>query len=167
MKATGIVRRIDDLGRLVIPKEIRKLYQMKEGDSIEFYVNDNKEIIIKKFQHLSEQNNQISDMLYSFQELFKCSLLFYGDDRLTSIAPLNSKMISRRTVSQIKSYTAETVSSILLFENDPTLYTITLFPLIIDSAWLGTFILVSDSVNDNMKNVIHSFLRMLSRQIQQ
>ena len=40
MKATGIVRRLDDLGRLFIPKEIRKIYKLKDGDSIELFVNE-------------------------------------------------------------------------------------------------------------------------------
>ena len=48
MKETGIVRKLDDLGRLVIPKEIRKMYRMKEGDSIEIYTMNNT-ICIRKF----------------------------------------------------------------------------------------------------------------------
>ena len=47
MKATGIVRRLDDLGRLVIPKEIRKIYKLKEGDSIEFFVNEDSAILYR------------------------------------------------------------------------------------------------------------------------
>ena len=39
MKSTGIVRRLDDLGRLVIPKEMRRQYRLKEGDSIEFFTD--------------------------------------------------------------------------------------------------------------------------------
>ena len=49
MKATGIVRRLDDLGRLVIPKEIRRIYRLKEGDSIEFFVSEHSEIILKNY----------------------------------------------------------------------------------------------------------------------
>ena len=48
MKATGIVRHVDDLGRVVIPKEIRRMFLIKEGDPIEVYV-DNGCIILKKF----------------------------------------------------------------------------------------------------------------------
>ena len=54
MKATGIVRRLDDLGRLVIPKEIRKQYHLKEGDSIEFYI-ENEKIILEKYDVLSSK----------------------------------------------------------------------------------------------------------------
>ena len=47
MKATGIVRRIDDLGRVVIPKEIRRNFRMKEGDPLEIYTNSGGEIMLK------------------------------------------------------------------------------------------------------------------------
>ena len=58
MKATGIVRRLDDLGRLVIPKEIRKQYRLKEGDSIEFFI-DNGRIVIQKFDAMSKHMEEI------------------------------------------------------------------------------------------------------------
>lgn len=49
MKATGIVRRIDDLGRVVIPKELRRAHFIEEGDPLEYFVEDDK-IIIRKYQ---------------------------------------------------------------------------------------------------------------------
>jgi AbrB family looped-hinge helix DNA binding protein len=48
MKATGIVRRVDDLGRIVLPKEIRKIFEIEEGDPIEIYVNEYG-IVMKKY----------------------------------------------------------------------------------------------------------------------
>lgn len=54
MKATGIVRRIDDLGRVVIPKEIRRTMRIKEGDPLEIFV-DGKMIMFKKYQPSTEE----------------------------------------------------------------------------------------------------------------
>ena len=54
MKATGIVRRIDDLGRIVIPREIRRSTGIKEGDPLEIFVDD-KAIILKKYQSSTEE----------------------------------------------------------------------------------------------------------------
>lgn len=54
MKATGMIRKIDDLGRVVIPKEIRKTLRIREGDPMEFYVEKNGEIILKKFAPLGD-----------------------------------------------------------------------------------------------------------------
>ncbi|MDO4546443.1 MAG: stage V sporulation T C-terminal domain-containing protein [Bacillota bacterium] len=54
MKATGIVRRIDDLGRVVVPKEIRKVLRIREGDPLEIYTGTNGEVILKKYSPISE-----------------------------------------------------------------------------------------------------------------
>ena len=54
MKATGIVRRIDDLGRIVIPKEIRRSFRIKEGDPLEIFTNADGEVIFKKYSPIGE-----------------------------------------------------------------------------------------------------------------
>lgn len=61
MKATGIVRRIDDLGRVVIPKEIRKVLKIREGDPLEIFVEPEGEVILKKYSQISEieQNGKL------------------------------------------------------------------------------------------------------------
>ena len=67
MKATGIVRRIDDLGRVVIPKEIRRTMRIREGDPLEIYTASDGEVIFKKYSpigELSEFANQYTDVLY-------------------------------------------------------------------------------------------------------
>lgn len=57
MKATGIVRRIDDLGRVVIPKEIRRTLRIKEGDPLEIFTDREGEIILKKYSPIGELGN--------------------------------------------------------------------------------------------------------------
>lgn len=54
MKATGIVRRIDDLGRIVIPKEIRRTLRIREGDPLEIFTDREGEIILKKYSPIGE-----------------------------------------------------------------------------------------------------------------
>ena len=54
MKATGIVRRIDDLGRVVVPKEIRRTFRIREGDSLEIFTGQEGEIILKKYSPMKE-----------------------------------------------------------------------------------------------------------------
>ena len=54
MKATGVVRRIDDLGRVVIPKEIRKTLRIKEGDPLEIFTDREGEVILKKYSPIGE-----------------------------------------------------------------------------------------------------------------
>ncbi len=56
MKATGIVRRIDDLGRVVIPKEIRRTMRIREGDPLEIYTGTDGEVIFKKYSPMGEMS---------------------------------------------------------------------------------------------------------------
>ncbi len=67
MKATGIVRRIDDLGRVVIPKEIRRTLRIREGDPLEIYTEKDGEVIFKKYSpmgELSEFAGQICESVF-------------------------------------------------------------------------------------------------------
>ena len=57
MKATGIVRRIDDLGRVVIPKEIRRTMHLREGDPLEIYLLEDGGCVFKKYSPLSMNDN--------------------------------------------------------------------------------------------------------------
>ena len=56
MKATGIVRRIDDLGRVIIPKEIRKTLRIKEGDPLEIFTDREGGVIFKKYSYVNEHD---------------------------------------------------------------------------------------------------------------
>ena len=67
MKATGIVRRIDDLGRVVIPKEIRRTMRIREGDPLEIYTDRDGEVIFKKYSPIGELTvfaSQYADTLH-------------------------------------------------------------------------------------------------------
>lgn len=62
MKATGIVRRLDQLGRIVIPKEIRTVFDLKEADPVEIFV-DGTDIILKKYQPACVFCNEATDVV--------------------------------------------------------------------------------------------------------
>ena len=61
MKATGIVRRIDDLGRVVIPKEIRRTMRIREGDPLEIYTDAQGEVIFKKYSPIGEMTDSAAE----------------------------------------------------------------------------------------------------------
>lgn len=61
MRATGIVRRIDDLGRVVIPKEIRRTLRIREGDPLEIYTDRDGEVILKKYSPIGEMSSFAKD----------------------------------------------------------------------------------------------------------
>ena len=67
MKATGIVRRIDDLGRVVIPKEIRRTLRIREGDPLEIFTDRDGEVILKKYSPMTDLSffaQEYADSLY-------------------------------------------------------------------------------------------------------
>ena len=68
MKATGIVRRIDDLGRVVIPKEIRRTLRIREGDPLEIYTDREGEVILKKYSPINDLGNLQENMLKHFMK---------------------------------------------------------------------------------------------------
>ncbi len=84
MKATGIVRRIDDLGRVVIPKEIRRTMRIREGDPLEIYTDHDGEVIFKKYSPVGE----LHSFAMSYAETLNksCGLKVVICDRDTVIA---------------------------------------------------------------------------------
>ena len=67
MKATGIVRRIDDLGRVVVPKEIRRTLRIREGDPLEIFTDREGEIILKKYSPIGELSQFAGQEGFGFQ----------------------------------------------------------------------------------------------------
>ncbi len=65
MRATGIVRRIDELGRVVIPKEIRRTLRIREGDPLEIYTDKDGEVILTEVPPIGEISNFAKDYTYS------------------------------------------------------------------------------------------------------
>ena len=71
MKATGIVRRIDDLGRVVIPKEIRRTMRIREGDPLEIFTSKDGEVIFKKYSLLGGVDEFAAQLCESLQKLHR------------------------------------------------------------------------------------------------
>ena len=75
MKATGIVRRIDDLGRILIPREIRRAMRIKEGDPLEIFTTSDGEIILKSTEPNKMQEVEVLDYFDSLGEEDKRKLI--------------------------------------------------------------------------------------------
>lgn len=95
MKATGVIRRIDDLGRIVVPKEIRKNLRIKEGDNLEIFVQ-NDEIILKKYSLMNKINdisNELTDSIYTFM---KHSIFITDTDTIVAASgPLKKEYLNK------------------------------------------------------------------------
>lgn len=86
MKATGIVRRIDDLGRVVIPKEIRRTLRIREGDSLEIFTDREGEVILKKYSPIGELAGFAGQYAESITQALGCLVCICDMDQVIAAA---------------------------------------------------------------------------------
>lgn len=91
MKATGIVRRIDDLGRVVVPKEIRKVLRIREGDPLEIYTGTAGEVILKKYSPISELGQIAENFAETASTVLGLPVLISDTDRFIAASGLRKK----------------------------------------------------------------------------
>ncbi len=99
MKATGIVRRIDDLGRVVIPKEIRRTMRIREGDPLEIYTDSNGEVIFKKYSQIGELVLFINQYTEVLNKSAGHPVIVCDKDHVIAAAGLPKREILERRVS--------------------------------------------------------------------
>lgn len=85
LRATGVVRRIDDLGRIVIPKEIRRTMRIREGAPLEVYVNKG-DIVLKRYAPLNTLEDHAQEYTESLQENLQCIALVCDESGVLAIA---------------------------------------------------------------------------------
>ena len=100
MKATGIVRRIDDLGRVVIPKEIRRTLRLREGTPLEIFTDREGEIILKKYSPMMELtafSGQYAEAMAQSSGLMVC---ITDRDQVVAVAGGPKKELLSKTISR-------------------------------------------------------------------
>ena len=99
MKATGIVRRIDDLGRVVIPKEIRRTMRIREGDPLEIYTSGNGEVIFKKYSPIGEMSDFAMQYAEALTTATKLGVLICDRDHCIAAAGISKKEVLERRIT--------------------------------------------------------------------
>jgi len=100
MKATGIIRRIDELGRIVIPKEIRKNLKIREGNNLEIYINADETIILKKYSALKNIKDFASLLVESIYGDIKKNILITDTDKIIAVAGKEKKELLGMELSE-------------------------------------------------------------------
>ena len=100
MKATGIVRRIDDLGRVVIPKEIRRTMRIREGDPLEIYTDREGEVIFKKYSPIGELNAFATEYAETLQKTMMMPIFVCDRDAIISVAGASKREYMDRKISR-------------------------------------------------------------------
>ncbi|MGN0435690.1 MAG: stage V sporulation protein T [Wujia sp.] len=91
MRATGIVRRIDDLGRVVVPKEIRRVLRIREGDPLEIFTDKDGEIILKKYSPIGELGGFAQQYVEATAQILGCGVCVCDRDQIIAVAGIPKK----------------------------------------------------------------------------
>ena len=100
MRATGIVRRIDELGRVVIPKEIRRTLRIREGDPLEIYTDRDGEVILKKYSPIGEMSAFAKDYTESLWRSLGHIAVIVDRDQVVAASGVSRKELWDKPISQ-------------------------------------------------------------------
>ena len=100
MKATGIVRRIDDLGRVVIPKEIRRTMRIREGDPLEIFTDRDGEVIFKKYSPIGELTAFAARYAETLHKTCDLSVAICDRDSVVASAGVSKKEYGDKPLSE-------------------------------------------------------------------
>jgi AbrB family transcriptional regulator (stage V sporulation protein T) len=114
VKATGIVRRIDDLGRVVIPKEIRRTLKIREGDPLEIFVDRDGEVILKKYSPIGELGDFAQEYADSLHEVMGHIACIADRDTIIAVSGAPKKEFLNRPLSAAIERVMEIRRSVLI-----------------------------------------------------
>ncbi|MBR1654196.1 MAG: stage V sporulation protein T [Clostridia bacterium] len=166
MKATGVVRRIDDLGRVVIPKEIRKTLRIKEGDPLEIFTDKEGEIILKKYSPIGELSEFATEYAETLAKTTGHIACITDKDTVIAVSGGSKKEYLEQGISPELEQIMDDKENYTSKENNDIAIPITknenntkknnsqvVYPIIADGDVIGTVILLSKDENVKMSEV--------------
>ena len=157
MKATGIVRRIDDLGRVVIPKEIRRTLRIKEGDPLEIFTNNNGEVIFKKYSPIGELSEFATQYADTLARTSGQGVLITDKDSIIAVSGLPKKDLSDKKISPELEAVMEEKTTFIKNPNDTKMVPVAegndkysasvVAPIITEGDYIGSVIVIGADEN--------------------
>ncbi|WP_407272201.1 stage V sporulation protein T [Radiobacillus sp. PE A8.2] len=157
MKATGIVRRIDDLGRVVIPKEIRRTLRIREGDPLEIFVDREGEVILKKYSPISELGDFAKEYADALFDSLGSPVLICDRDEFIAVSGESKKDYLGKNIGSIMEKAMDTrnviagadESSIEIVDgNEEKIASYVLSPIIANGDPIGCVMIMSKDKKD-------------------
>ncbi|XID91793.1 stage V sporulation protein T [Paenibacillaceae bacterium WGS1546] len=180
MKATGIVRRIDDLGRVVIPKEIRRTLRIREGDPLEIFVDRDGEVILKKYSPIGELGDFAKEYAESLSESTGHVALITDRDTFIAVAGASKKEYLDKAIGNVLESCMENRKIVLesskgtyevLRDVGETLSSFVAAPIVAGGDPIGTVVLLSkdDSVSmgEMESKMVETAAGFLAKQMEQ
>lgn len=119
MKATGIVRRIDELGRIVIPKEIRKTLRLREGENLEIYTDQNDKIILKKYSLMNKLEDFSQVFTDSIHAFLKHNIIITDTDIVIAASgDLKKELMGKEISEELENHIVRRDSMLESFQKD-------------------------------------------------
>ena len=175
MRATGIVRRIDDLGRVVIPKEIRKTLRIREGDPLEIFTAKDGEVILKKYSPIGELN----EFSQEYAETLGCGVIVTDLDSIIAVSKLPKKEYKEKSISNDLEQLIENRESkpfkdsklVPLHKDDAMEYTHQIIMPIVSSSGdcIGSIVLISkesEMLSEADEKILKIAANFLGKQVQ-
>lgn len=166
MKATGVVRRIDDLGRVVIPKEIRKTLRIKEGDPLEIFTDKEGEVILKKYSPIGELTEFATGYAETLAKTTGHIACITDKDTVIAVSGGSKKEFLEQDLSEELERIMEDKEKYTSKENNDLAVPITknenkerryhsqiVYPIISDGDVIGSVILLSKDSNTKMSEI--------------
>lgn len=162
MKSTGITRRIDDLGRIVIPKEIRKNLKIKENEVLEIFIN-NDEIILKKFSRFNDSEKVLSDYIKVINDMTGNDIIITDRDKvILSSKRLEERLLNKKLSEYVNDlienrsiFLSNDMKGIEVIDNEKIKQNYYFIPFIIDSDVVGSIIMFSSKeFDENSKSLL-------------
>jgi AbrB family transcriptional regulator (stage V sporulation protein T) len=183
VKATGIVRRIDELGRVVIPKEIRKTLRIREGDPLEIFTDRDGEVILKKYSPIGELSDFASHIAESVQKTVGYITCITDRDNVIAVFGGTKRDYLEKQLSTDVEKIIEEKSSVILKQNEDKLIDIVtdesqknyssqlITPIVAEGDPIGSIIILATEpgirLGDAEKKVAQSAANFLGRQMEQ
>lgn len=151
MKATGMTRRIDDLGRIVIPKEIRKQLKIHEGQSIEIFLNDQKDIVLRKYSELSSMDKQVYSILETLFNTYFISVLLTDRQNVTFALSKQrdfylGQPLSENYLSLLDKRKVARLEQLEIVENYREHKEVCVYPLVLEGDLVGSLVFMAEKV---------------------
>ena len=151
MKNIGIIRKIDELGRIVLPKELRKTLSINSGDDFQITI-DNEKIILEKYSRLENYEDKILEIINCFSIFLNYDIFFIVNNKIINynheeISNVISNIILDRKLFYIDKIGKNIINDSLMKEGR-----IVIMPVVYNSDLLGSIIIIS---NDSIKNLIN------------
>ena len=150
MKSTGVVRRVDDLGRIVIPKEIRRTLRIRDGEELEIFV-DNDFIVLKKFSKVADLGDVSKKMVDVVSSLVgKTVLVTDRDTFITGSGELKKKYLNKEISSYLENIISnrnvvvqKDIGNVQLADVSGEIYSFIINPIISFGDVIGTVVVIS------------------------